>query len=104
MTVFGEYWPVFAGTVTVSLRWPMPGELMQSRGNPSISLRMAWFEINYSAEPTSKALYSEKVVARSRTEAAAEAKHRFFDVQSRCGASCYRIIDAGGMVVARGPH
>jgi hypothetical protein len=49
-------------------------------------------------------LYSEKVVARSRTEAAAEAKHRFSDVQSRCGASCYRITDAGGMVVARGPH
>jgi hypothetical protein len=65
---------------------------------------MAWFEVFYSEEPTSKALHSEKVVARTRTEAAAEAKNRFADVQQKCGARCYRVVDAGGMVVARGPH
>lgn len=65
---------------------------------------MAWFEITYTLEPSSKALHSEKVTARSRTEAAAEAKKRFADVQQKCGARCYRIIDAGGMVVARGPQ
>jgi len=65
---------------------------------------MAWFEISYTAEPSSKALHSEKVFARSWTEAAAEAKKRFAEIQQKCGARYFRIVDAGGMVVARGPQ
>jgi hypothetical protein len=64
---------------------------------------MAWFEIVYSKEPTGKALSSEKVVARDRSEATATAAKGFAAARATHGADCYRVLDGGGMVVARGP-
>jgi len=64
---------------------------------------MPWFEIVYSEDPTSKALSSDKVVARDRTEAAAVAMRGFANAQTVHGAKCYRVIDGLGLVVARGP-
>ncbi len=64
---------------------------------------MSWFEIAYSEDPTSKALSSDKVVARDRTEAAVVAMNGFARAQEKHGARCYRVMDGVGMVVARGP-
>jgi hypothetical protein len=64
---------------------------------------MAWFEIVYSEDVASKALSSDKVVARNPTEAAAAATSGFANARTVHGARCYRIIDGQGMVVARGP-
>ena len=64
---------------------------------------MPWFEIVYSDDPTGKALSSDKVSARDRTEAAAAAMNGFANAQAAHGAKCYRVVDGVGMVVARGP-
>ena len=64
---------------------------------------MPRFEIVYSDEPTSKALSSESVVARDRTEAAHKAQSGFASAQLKNGARCYRVVDGLGMVVTRGP-
>ena len=64
---------------------------------------MPRFEIAYADEPTSKALWSESIVARDRTEAAQKAESGFTSAQEKYGAKCYRIVDALGMVVTRGP-
>jgi hypothetical protein len=64
---------------------------------------MPRFEIIYSDEPTSKALSSESIVARDRTEAAHKAQDGFASAQSKKGARCYRVVDGLGMVVTRGP-
>ena len=64
---------------------------------------MPWFEIVYSEDVTSKALLTNKVVARDRTEAAAAAMSGFANAQSAHGAKYFRVIDGLGMVVARGP-
>lgn len=64
---------------------------------------MPWFEIVYSEEPTSKALSSDKVEARDRTEAAATAQNGFAGAQAAHGAKCFRVVDGLGLVVARGP-
>ena len=64
---------------------------------------MPWFEIVYSEDVSSKALSSDKVVARDRTEAAAVAMTGFANARTVHGAKCYRVIDGLGLVVARGP-
>ncbi len=64
---------------------------------------MPWFEIAYSEDPTSKALLTNKVLARDRAEAAAAAMSDFAGAQTLHGAKCYRVMDGLGMVVARGP-
>lgn len=64
---------------------------------------MPWFEIVYSEEMTGKALSSDKVLARDRTEAAAAAMKGFANARTAHGAKCYRVIDGLGLVVARGP-
>jgi len=64
---------------------------------------MPSFEIIYSSDPTSRALASETITARHRTEAAAKALIGFKNAQSKHGAKCFRIVDAQGMVVTRGP-
>jgi hypothetical protein len=64
---------------------------------------MPRFEIVYSAEPTSKALASESVVARDRLEAANKALLGLRNAQLQHGALYYRILDGLGMVVTRGP-
>jgi hypothetical protein len=64
---------------------------------------MPWFEIIYSEGPTSRALFSDKVAARDRSEAAAAAMNGFVSAQAKHGAKCYRIVDGLGLVVARGP-
>jgi hypothetical protein len=66
--------------------------------------RMPWFEVVYSEDAASKALSSDKVVARDRTEAAAAAMRGFAKARVAHGAKCYRIIDGQGMVVARGAN
>jgi hypothetical protein len=65
---------------------------------------MPRFEIIYSDEPTSKALSSESIVARDRTEAAHKAQNGFASAQLKKGARCYRVVDGLGMVVTRGPR
>lgn len=64
---------------------------------------MARFEIVYSAEPTSKALASESIVARDRLEAANRALAGLRNAHLQHGAAHFRILDALGMVVTRGP-
>lgn len=64
---------------------------------------MPWFEIIYSEDPTSRPLSSDKVQARSHSEAAAAAMSGFESAQAKHGAKCYRIVDGLGLVVARGP-
>jgi hypothetical protein len=64
---------------------------------------MPWFEVIYSEDVTSKALTSEKVAARDRTEAAAAAADGFAKATEAHGAKCFRVLDGSGMVVARGP-
>ena len=64
---------------------------------------MPWFEIVYAEEVVGKALASQKVSARDRTEAAAAAMQGFAYAQATHGAKCYRVLDGSGMVVARGP-
>lgn len=64
---------------------------------------MPRFDIVYSTEPTSKALHSESVVARDRTEAAVKAMQGFLKAQQTHGARCYRVLDGLGMVITRGP-
>ncbi|ANP45790.1 hypothetical protein ATE48_07575 [Candidatus Viadribacter manganicus] len=64
---------------------------------------MPWFEIIYSEDVSSKALSSNKVAARDRTEAAATAMRGFANARTTHGAKCFRVIDGLGMVVARGP-
>jgi hypothetical protein len=64
---------------------------------------MPWFEIVYSEDVATKALSSDKVVARDRTEAAAAAMTGFANARTLHGAKCYRVIDGLGLVVARGP-
>ena len=64
---------------------------------------MPRFEIIYSDEPTSKALSSESVVARDRTEAGHKASDGLAGAQMKNGAKYYRVVDALGMVVTRGP-
>jgi hypothetical protein len=64
---------------------------------------MPWFEIVYSKDVASKALSSNKVVARDRTKAAAVAMSGFANARELHGAKCYRVIDGLGLVVARGP-
>ena len=64
---------------------------------------MPRFEIIYSVDPTSKALSSESIVARDRTEAAHKAQSGFASAQLKKGARCYRVVDGLGMVVTRGP-
>jgi hypothetical protein len=64
---------------------------------------MPWFEIHYSEEISSKPLVSDKFVARDRDEAAAAAMNGFAKAQIVHGAKYYRIVDGGGLVVARGP-
>jgi hypothetical protein len=71
--------------------------------NPFNLLSMARFEIIYAAEPTGAALLSAVIVARDRSDAVKEADKHFARVQIDCGARCYRVLDAMGMVVARGP-
>jgi hypothetical protein len=63
---------------------------------------MPWFEIVYSEEPTSRALFSDKIETRDRTIAATVAMKGLI-AQATLGAKCYRIIDGWGVVVARGP-
>lgn len=62
---------------------------------------MPYFEIVYSAEATSKALTSRKVLARTRKEAAADALKGLARANADHGAKCYRVLDGLGMVVAR---
>lgn len=64
---------------------------------------MPWFEIVYSEDVASKALSSNKLLARDRTEAAAAAMRGFANARTVHGAKCYRVIDGLGLVVARGP-
>jgi hypothetical protein len=64
---------------------------------------MARFEIIYSGTPTSKALCSQSVVARNRAEAASIAVTGLPKAQLAHGARYFRIVDALGMVVTRGP-
>ncbi len=64
---------------------------------------MPRFEIVYSAEPTSKALASETIVARDRLEAANRALTGLRNAQLQHGAAHFRILDGLGMVVTRGP-
>jgi hypothetical protein len=64
---------------------------------------MPWFEIVYSEDPAGKALTSSQVVARNRAEAATVAEKGFPNAKSTHGATCFRITDGLGMVVARGP-
>jgi hypothetical protein len=64
---------------------------------------MPRFEIIYSDGPTSKALSSESIVARDRSEAARKAENGFASAQLKKGARCYRVVDGQGMVVTRGP-
>lgn len=63
---------------------------------------MPYFEIVYSQDATSKALLSTKVLVRGRTEAAASAQKGLAAAQRDHGATCYRVLDGLGMVVARG--
>jgi hypothetical protein len=65
---------------------------------------MRFFQIVYSEELTSKALSSNKVAARNRTEAAAAALNGFANAEATHGAKCFRVMDGSGMVVARGPN
>lgn len=65
---------------------------------------MPWFEIIYAADPTGKALSSDRVVARNRIEAAAAAMKGLATAQTAYGAKCYRVIDGSGAVVARSPR
>jgi hypothetical protein len=64
---------------------------------------MPRFEIIYSDEPTGKALSSESIVAKNRTEAAHKAQNGFASAQLKKGAKCFRVVDGLGMVVTRGP-
>jgi hypothetical protein len=64
---------------------------------------MPWFEIAYSDDPTSKALRTDKIFARDRSEAADAAMNGFASAQTTHGAKCYRVLDGLGLVVARGP-
>lgn len=64
---------------------------------------MPWYQIVYSEDVTSRALASDKVVARDREEAAAVAMNGFAQAHAAHGAKCFRILDGQGMVVARGP-
>jgi hypothetical protein len=65
---------------------------------------MPRFEIIYSEEPTSKALSSDSIMARDRTEAARKAEGGLADAREKNGARYYRVVDGQGMVVTRGPH
>jgi hypothetical protein len=65
---------------------------------------MPRFEIIYSDEPTTKALFSESIVARDRVEANNKAMGGFQSAQLKHGARCYRVVDGLGMVVTRGPN
>ena len=62
---------------------------------------MPWFEIIYAEDPTGRALHVQTVTARDRREAAKEAVTGFASAQANHGATCYRVIDGLGMVVAR---
>lgn len=64
---------------------------------------MPRFDIIYSADPTSNALFSESVVVRDRTEAGNKAMLGLPNAQQKHGALCYRVLDSFGMVVTRGP-
>jgi len=64
---------------------------------------MGWFEIVYSGDPFSEALRSEKVTARNRIDAAAAGMRGFPRAHASLGATCYRVLDGLGQVVARGP-
>lgn len=64
---------------------------------------MPQFEIAYSVEPTSKAVAFEKVFARSYGDAREIAERGLDRALRESGAKCFRIVDAQGMVVSRGP-
>lgn len=64
---------------------------------------MPRYDIIYSVEPASKAVFSESVVARDRIEASNKAMTGLENAQQKYGARCYRIIDGLGMVITRGP-
>ena len=65
---------------------------------------MPRFDIIYSDEPTTKALFAETIVARDRVEASSKAMLGLRSAQLKYGARCYRVIDGQGMVVTRGPN
>jgi hypothetical protein len=65
--------------------------------------QMPRYDIIYSVDPASKAVFSESVVARDRIEAGSRALTGFESAQQKFGARCYRVIDGLGMVVTRGP-
>jgi len=59
--------------------------------------QMPRYDIIYSVDPASKAVFSESVVARDRIEAGSRALTGFESAQQN------RVIDGLGMVVTRGP-
>lgn len=76
--------------------------MLDATGDAAHEGRMAWFEIIYSENPTSKAITSDKISARDHAEASAVAM-RGLASAAASGAQCYRVLDGIGMVVARGP-
>jgi hypothetical protein len=64
---------------------------------------MPWFEVICAEDAAGKALSSEKVAARDRIEAAATAMKGLANARAMHGATCYRVVDGSGLVVARSP-